>query len=182
MSWQRKKPGHQQPWHWLFWTRIVRSPHKGSKFMVSAWPDRARWWYHVVLLFLQKSEGRGFQWRGPLRGGFHTEQLHRNSVPLVVGIEGIFVVTVFFVVNSYVLVVSVHVWMELAHFGNENCLSLFISLKTKGEWGSGDFLRTHIHTDHTFCCVTIRTILLLSFVVVGGLWGIVTFLHKKRAP
>ena len=27
MSWWRKEPGHQQPWHWCSQTEITRSPH-----------------------------------------------------------------------------------------------------------------------------------------------------------
>ena len=27
MSWWCKEPGHQHPWYWLCWTKIIRSPH-----------------------------------------------------------------------------------------------------------------------------------------------------------
>ena len=26
MSWRRKEPGHQQPWYWLWWNELFRSP------------------------------------------------------------------------------------------------------------------------------------------------------------
>ena len=70
---------------------------------------------------------------GDQQGVVFAIQLKRDSVPLVEAIEGTWVVTRVFVVNCHVLVVSVHIWMELAHFGNENCLSFFISLK-KGQF------------------------------------------------
>ena len=27
MSWRRKEPGHQQPWYFLCWAELIRSPH-----------------------------------------------------------------------------------------------------------------------------------------------------------
>ena len=42
MSWWHKELGHQQPWYWLCWTRLIRSPRvKGLK--------SSNLWYKAIL-------------------------------------------------------------------------------------------------------------------------------------